>query len=164
MVLANLHKLAEGLLKAGLALAPADLAQRIEALPGFPPATAFAQLHALEGEVLAIVSAHAPRIDLAPVHNRRTHFVPAPWPRPNPMIEKLFALVVLGVCVVMLVRMFLPPRQQQCLDRMAQRTWWWGRDGALRLWRWPRSVRARRDADRAAQDAIDRASRKRNLH
>ena len=50
-----------------LALAPARLAPRIEALLLAPPREAFDALHALEAEVLALVATHMPEVDLAPV-------------------------------------------------------------------------------------------------
>lgn len=59
---------------------PHDLAARVEALLSAPPAAAFAELFALEGEVLALVSHHAPHIDLAAVQNRRLSFRPVPPP------------------------------------------------------------------------------------
>jgi hypothetical protein len=38
---------------------------------------AFAMLHALEGDVLALVAEHAPQIDLTAVHERRKRWAPA---------------------------------------------------------------------------------------
>jgi hypothetical protein len=58
-----------------LALAPPNLADRIEALLVAPLPTAFAQLYELEGEVLALVAAHAAHIELEAVLKRRDH-----WP------------------------------------------------------------------------------------
>jgi hypothetical protein len=60
----------------GLALVPADLAARVQALLLAPPPSAFAQLHALESEVLELLSAHAPRTDLSVVRRRRADFKP----------------------------------------------------------------------------------------
>lgn len=59
---------------AGLALAPPQLADRVEALLVAPLAEAFTSLHALDGEVLALVAAHAPQIDLTAAHEKRTRF------------------------------------------------------------------------------------------
>lgn len=59
---------------AGLVLAPPDLADRVEALLVAPLAEAFTSLHALDGEVLALLAAHAPQIDLSTAHEKRTRF------------------------------------------------------------------------------------------
>ncbi len=63
-------------LAASLAIAPPALASRIDALLLAAPAIAFAQLHALEGEVLDLVARHAPRVDLAAARSRRADFRP----------------------------------------------------------------------------------------
>ena len=63
-----------GGLAAKLVRAPWALAVRMEALLCAPPAEAFAQLHGLEGEVLALVAQHLPDIDIAPVQARRAAF------------------------------------------------------------------------------------------
>jgi hypothetical protein len=57
-----------------LALSPPDLAQRLEFASGADPAAAFAALHALEGEVLAIVGRCWPDLDLRVVHDRWRQF------------------------------------------------------------------------------------------
>jgi len=59
---------------AALAQAPEALADRIEALLQAEPRRAFMSLHALEGEVLALVEAAMPEIDLAAVRARRSAF------------------------------------------------------------------------------------------
>lgn len=51
-----------------------EMAHCVELLLAAPPAAAFAELFALEGEVLALVGQHAPHIALATVQNRRVHF------------------------------------------------------------------------------------------
>ena len=58
----RMHRFAEQ-----LRIAPANLADRIETLLAAPLPEAFAMLHALEGEVLALVAEHAPQIDLTAV-------------------------------------------------------------------------------------------------
>lgn len=55
--------------------APHDLAARIEALLAAPAREAFAALHALEGEVLAIVAERLPDIDLSVVQRSRAGYV-----------------------------------------------------------------------------------------
>ena len=60
-----------------LALVPPRFADRVEALLAAPLADSFVALHGLEGEVLALVAAHAPHIDLAAVHEQRKRFDPA---------------------------------------------------------------------------------------
>ena len=72
-----------------------------------------------------------------------------------PVIEKIFAGLMLAACLLLLVRMTLGPGRR---DRL---------DAALRRWRAPwrqRLLRARRNsaearAERAAQEAIARARR-----
>lgn len=61
---------------ATLPLAPARLADRVETLLLAPSQQAFAELYALEGEVLALLAAHAPHIDCSAAHERRTRFEP----------------------------------------------------------------------------------------
>ena len=57
-----------------LAIAPPHLADRIEALLVAPLPEAFTLLYALDGEVLALLAAHAPQIDLSAAQERRTKF------------------------------------------------------------------------------------------
>ncbi|HET7525684.1 MAG TPA: nucleotidyltransferase domain-containing protein [Burkholderiaceae bacterium] len=57
-----------------LALAPQDFVDRVETLLSAPLPEAFTQLYALDGEVLALLSAHAPQIDLGATHERRAKF------------------------------------------------------------------------------------------
>ena len=61
---------------ATLRLSPIDLAARVELLLEAPTRAAFAQLFTLEGDVLALVAAHAPEVDLSRVHRRRAGFNP----------------------------------------------------------------------------------------
>jgi hypothetical protein len=60
----------------GLALVPAGLVARVQQLLLAPPRAAFVQLHTLEGEVLALLAAHAPATDLRAVERRRADFRP----------------------------------------------------------------------------------------
>jgi len=60
----------------GLALAPAGFAARVQALLVAAPRDAFVQLHALEGELLALLAAHAPGADLSAIERRRADFRP----------------------------------------------------------------------------------------
>lgn len=55
-----------------LAIAPPDLVERTEALLVAPLPEAFGELYALDGEVLALLAAHAPQIDLGAAQDRRT--------------------------------------------------------------------------------------------
>jgi len=59
---------------ATLALAPTNLADRVEALLVAPLPQAFQALYALDGEVLALLAARAPQIDTSAAHERRTRF------------------------------------------------------------------------------------------
>lgn len=61
---------------ATLELAPPGLADRIEALLCAPPRAAAQALHALEGEVLELVAAQFPSLDLSAIQARRTQFTP----------------------------------------------------------------------------------------
>ena len=53
-----------------LPIAPENLVPRIEHLLSAPPREGFDSLHALEAEVLALLTAHMPEVDLAPVRRR----------------------------------------------------------------------------------------------
>jgi hypothetical protein len=59
---------------AQLTMAPPNLVERIEALLVAPLPEAFTALHALDGEVLALLAAHAPQIDQTTALERRTRF------------------------------------------------------------------------------------------
>jgi hypothetical protein len=67
----RMHRFAEQ-----LALVPPRFADRVEALLAAPLTEAFVALHALEGEVLALLAVHAPHVDLSAVHAQRKHFDP----------------------------------------------------------------------------------------
>lgn len=70
------------------------------------------------------------------------------------MFETILAGTVLLVCAILLVRLTLSVRRRMQFDFMMQR-WWATLAGSwLRLWRWPA---ARREANREARDAIERA-------
>ena len=58
--------------------APADLAERIERVLQAQPRDAFAQLFALEGDVLELVARTMPQIDLGAVRSRRAAYHPSP--------------------------------------------------------------------------------------
>jgi len=70
------------------------------------------------------------------------------------MIEKLFAAVVLAVCLVMLLRMALKPMQRHRLDAALQGLW--ARCRSL-VRRKPRKPLTQQDAARVAEEAIRRA-------
>lgn len=59
-----------------LAVAPPQLAERIDTLLSAPHREAFIALHALEGEVLGLVAQQMPDVDLAAVRKRREAFAP----------------------------------------------------------------------------------------
>jgi hypothetical protein len=61
---------------AKLSTAPSDLAARMERVLTAPPAIAFAALHGLEGEVLALVAQHHRDLDMSALHARRAAFMP----------------------------------------------------------------------------------------
>ena len=56
--------------------APADFAMRVERLLHSDSPAAFSELHALEGEVIDLLTARWPDLDLAAVRERRQAFVP----------------------------------------------------------------------------------------
>jgi hypothetical protein len=66
---------------AQLAIAPPQLVDRIEALLVAPLPEAFTALYTLDGEVLALLTAHAPQIDLSALLERRTRFSLTGTPR-----------------------------------------------------------------------------------
>lgn len=70
------------------------------------------------------------------------------------MIETILASVTLAVCLVLLGRMMLKPRQQQRLDAAVRRTVQACRRSVTSAYRW-RSFR--KEAARAAEEAIRRA-------
>ena len=65
---------------AKLQLAPDDFAMRIERLLQADSASALIELHALEGEVIELLAARWPDLDLAAVRERRRAFVPPARP------------------------------------------------------------------------------------
>jgi hypothetical protein len=66
----RVHKLANS-----FAIAPLNLAERVEAILDGPVHAGFGLLHALEGEVIALVVRQLPDVDVAKVKERR-----ASWP------------------------------------------------------------------------------------
>ena len=73
------------------------------------------------------------------------------------MIELVFAGIVLAVCVALLLRMALPPRQRQRVDALWELSLHRGRLLAHRLWFWREH---RKRAAHEAEEAIRRAQRK----
>ena len=70
------------------------------------------------------------------------------------MLDKPLALLVACVCLVMLVRLFMPERYRWRFDAAARRSWQALRVWALWAWRWRSSRKA---AARMAEEAIRRA-------
>lgn len=70
------------------------------------------------------------------------------------MPEKILAILVASVCLVLLVRLVIPERHRWQLDAAARRGWRVFRAWALRVWRW-RSQR--KQAAELAEEAIRRA-------
>lgn len=66
------------------------------------------------------------------------------------MIEKVFAAIVLAVCLVFMVRLLVGVRRRMKFDAWARRLWNRVRD----LYRWRAS---RKTAERVAEEAIRRA-------
>jgi hypothetical protein len=80
------------------------------------------------------------------------------------MIERVFAAIVLAICAVLLMRVLIGERRRYRFDAAARRVWYALRRTWLSIHRWavsiPKRRTARRDAERVAQDAIRRASRR----
>ncbi len=70
------------------------------------------------------------------------------------MIGRVFAALMLLLCVVLLIRLALPVRHRRRLDAAARRAWFSLRSTARRTWHWRSS---RRHAERVADEAIRRA-------
>ena len=70
------------------------------------------------------------------------------------MVEKSFALLVATVCLLLLVRLFMPERYRWRLDVAARGVWRGLVVRAQRMWRWRSS---RKEAARLAEEAIRRA-------
>ena len=70
------------------------------------------------------------------------------------LIEKTFAVVVVLVCVVLLLRQFVGARHRMRWDATASGLWRRLRTSSLRVYRWPA---AHRRAQREAEAAIRRA-------
>ena len=70
------------------------------------------------------------------------------------MLEKILAALIASVCLVLLVRLFMPERHRWRLDAAARRGWQASRDWVLWVWRWRSS---REKAARIAEEAIRRA-------
>jgi hypothetical protein len=73
------------------------------------------------------------------------------------MMTSALAVVTLAACCVLLLRLMLPAARRQRVDAAARRGWFAFRMRARLLWHW-RS--RRREADAAAREAIERASRR----
>ncbi len=73
------------------------------------------------------------------------------------VIQKVLATIGLVICLVMLVRMTLAPRRRQAFDAAWRRATHGLYDTAQRLLHWRPA--ARKNAARAAEEAIERARR-----
>ena len=76
------------------------------------------------------------------------------------LIEKTFAVVVVLVCVLLLVRQFVGARHRGRWDSTMSRLWRRLRTTAVRVYRWPA---AHRRAHREAEAAIRRARGQRDM-
>lgn len=88
--------------------------------------------------------------------------LPHPAPRDAHVFEILLATLVLIACLVLLVRLMLPPAQRARLDATGRRTFAGLRAGSLSAWEALSSLRhrtpkARQDAARTAEEVIRRA-------
>jgi hypothetical protein len=80
-----------------------------------------------------------------------------PGPRaalPSAMVEKTFAIVMVALCGIFIVREMIGERRRYRLDAAAIRVWQACRRMGLRFYRWPSS---RKKAADTAQEAIRRA-------
>lgn len=94
------------------------------------------------------------RLIFMPRRNRRIGDQATKRPSDLAMPEKTLAALIASVCLVLLVRLFMPERHRWRLDAAARRGWQVSRDWALRVWRWRSS---RKKAARIAEEAIRRA-------
>lgn len=72
-------------------------------------------------------------------------------------MDKLPAVLMLIICIVMLVRMLLGEPMRRRVDRAGLAAWHGLRSRAFKLWHWRES---RRRAEREAAEAIERARRR----
>ncbi|HET7795105.1 MAG TPA: hypothetical protein VFL64_17110 [Rhizobacter sp.] len=70
------------------------------------------------------------------------------------MLETVFAVLTLVICIALMVRLLVGPRRRQGLDAWARRTGLGIKYTALRVYHWRSS---RQTAKRVAEDAIRRA-------
>ncbi|MDB6000249.1 MAG: hypothetical protein JWP52_1948 [Rhizobacter sp.] len=70
------------------------------------------------------------------------------------MVEKVFAALVIAICLVMMVRLLIGTRRRARLDSLARRTWFSARRMVVEPVRW---WHHRRVAARTAEEAIRRA-------
>ena len=70
------------------------------------------------------------------------------------MIERVFAVIVLAVCAVLMLRLLLGERRRYRFDAAMRRLWYGLRRAATAVPRWRA---ARSDAQKVANDAIRRA-------
>lgn len=70
------------------------------------------------------------------------------------MVEKFFAATVLAACAVFMVRLLVGERRRLRFDMAARQAWHGLKRRSVALYRWRSS---RRDAEREAQEAIQRA-------
>ena len=77
------------------------------------------------------------------------------------MIEKTLAAITIALCVVLLARMVLGERRRHRFDAVLRRAFYAVRRVILKAWRWPSR---RREAARAADEAIRRARRDGNVY
>jgi hypothetical protein len=73
------------------------------------------------------------------------------------MAEKIIAGLTIAVCAVLLLRLCVGARLRFRFDSFARNAWSATRRAALNLWHWRSS---RREAQQAAEAAIQRAQRK----
>jgi hypothetical protein len=75
--------------------------------------------------------------------------------------ESILAGLALATCVVLAVRLLLPPREKRRFDASMREAWASIRQAAHRVRHWRSNRQA---AKKAAEEAIERASRRSNGH
>ena len=73
------------------------------------------------------------------------------------MIERVFAAIVLAVCVVLLVRLMLGAPRRYRFDSALRRATQWLRRTGSSIWHWRDARRAAEAARKVADEAIERA-------
>lgn len=73
------------------------------------------------------------------------------------MLERVFAAIVLAVCLAMLLRLVIGERRRWRLDAFVRRTWFKARHAVRSVWHWRDTRREAEKARKVADEVIQRA-------